>query len=496
MTVATATLTKVPNYVNGQWVDSKATEWLDVTNPATGEVIAQTPLSSAAEVAAAIEAAASAFPEWRRTPAEDRIQPLFKLKHILEDQIDDLARVLTTENGKTFTEAKAELRRAIENVEVACGIPTMMQGYNLEDVARGIDETMIRQPLGVVAAIVPFNFPGMIPFWFLPYAIATGNTFVLKPSERVPLTMLRAYELMEKIGLPKGVVNIGNGSKTVVNALLDHPKVRAISFVGSTPVARYVYARAGEHGKRAQCQGGAKNHVIVLPDADMKMTTQIIGDSAFGCAGQRCLAVSVAVTVGEAQKTFRDAITEAAASLRVGNGLDEGVQMGPVITPQSKTRVESLVGQGEKQGAKVLLDGREAKIPGCAEGNFMKPTVLDAVPAESDLADTEIFGPVLSLVHASDMDEALAFLERSPYGNQASLFTSSGSAARRFRYEAPAGNIGINIGVAAPMAYFPFSGWKDSFFGIVHGQGRDSVEFYTEKKVVVERWAKEHSRKF
>jgi malonate-semialdehyde dehydrogenase (acetylating) / methylmalonate-semialdehyde dehydrogenase len=496
MTVATATLTKVPNYVNGQWVDSNATEWLDVTNPATGEVIAQTPLSSASEVASAIDAAASAFPEWRRTPAEDRIQPLFKLKHILEAEIEDLARVLTTENGKTFTEAKAELRRAIENVEVACGIPTMMQGYNLEDVARGIDEMMIRQPLGVVAAIVPFNFPGMIPFWFLPYAIATGNTFVLKPSERVPLTMKRAFELMENVGLPKGVVNLVNGGKSAVNALLDHPKVRAISFVGSTPVARYVYARAGEHGKRAQCQGGAKNHVIVLPDAEMKMTTQIIGDSAFGCAGQRCLAVSVAVTVGEAQKTFRDSITEAAASLRVGNGLDEGVQMGPVITPHSKSRVESLIATGEKQGAKILLDGRNSRIPKGEAGNFVKPTVLDAVPATSELTETEIFGPVLSLVHANDMDEALAFLERSPYGNQASLFTSSGAAARRFRYEAPAGNIGINIGVAAPMAYFPFSGWKDSFFGILHAQGHDAIEFYTEKKIVVERWAKDHSRKF
>jgi malonate-semialdehyde dehydrogenase (acetylating)/methylmalonate-semialdehyde dehydrogenase len=496
MTVATPTLTKVPNYVNGQWIDSKATEWLDVTNPATGEVIAQTPLSDAGEVAVAIEAAASAFPEWRRTPAEDRIQPLFKLKYILEEQIGDIARILTTENGKTFAEAKAELRRAIENVEVACGIPTMMQGYNLEDVARGIDEMMIRQPLGVVAAIVPFNFPGMIPFWFMPYAIATGNTFVLKPSERVPLTMKRVFELMENIGLPKGVVNLVNGGKSAVNALLDHPKVRAISFVGSTPVARYVYARAGEHGKRAQCQGGAKNHVIVLPDADMKMTTQIIGDSAFGCAGQRCLAVSVAVTIGEAQKTFRDSITEAAASLRVGNGLDEGVQMGPVITPQSKARVETLIAKGEKQGAKILLDGRNSRVPKGESGNFVKPTVLDAVPATSELTETEIFGPVLSLVHANDMDEALAFLERSPYGNQASLFTSSGAAARRFRYDAPAGNIGINIGVAAPMAYFPFSGWKDSFFGIMHAQGHDAIEFYTEKKIVVERWAKEHSRKF
>jgi malonate-semialdehyde dehydrogenase (acetylating)/methylmalonate-semialdehyde dehydrogenase len=388
------------------------------------------------------------------------------------------------------------MRRTIENVEVACGIPMMMQGYNLEDVARGIDEVMIRQPLGVVAIITPSNFPGMTPFWFLPYAIATGNTLVLKPSERVPLTMQRVFALFEKTGLPKGVINLINGGRTAAETLIDHPKVRAVSFVGSTPAARSVYARAGANGKRAQCQGGAKNHVIVLPDADMDMATQIISDSAFGCAGQRCLAVSVAVTVGEAQHSFRDAIANSAARLKVGNGLDEGVQMGPVISAQSKSRIESLVGRGKDQGAKVLLDGRGAKISGYEQGNFVKPTILDAVPATSELTDTEIFGPVLSLVHANDLDEALAFLECSPYGNQASLFTSSGAAARRFRYEAPAGNIGINIGVAAPMAYFPFSGWKDSFFGIMHAQGRDSVEFYTEKKVVVERWAKEHSRKF
>jgi malonate-semialdehyde dehydrogenase (acetylating)/methylmalonate-semialdehyde dehydrogenase len=492
----TTQVLELENYVNGAWRRATASEYADVTNPATGELLARTPLSSSADVDAAVQAAAAAFPAWRRTPPGERVQYLFKLKNLLEENLDELARVITIENGKTLGESKAEMRRAIENVEVACGIPMMMQGYNLEDVARGIDETMIRQPLGVVAAIVPFNFPGMIAFWFLPYAIACGNTFVLKPSERVPLTMRRVFELLEQTGLPKGVVNLVNGGKAAVDALLDHPKVRAISFVGSTPVAKYVYARAGANGKRAQCQGGAKNHVIVLPDANMNMATQIISDSAFGCAGQRCLAVSVAVTVGEAQKTFRDSITEAAASLRVGNGLDEGVQMGPVITPQSKSRVESLIGVGEKQGAKVLLDGRNARIPKHEAGNFVKPTVLDGVSTNSDLADTEIFGPVLSLVHASDMDEALAFLERSAYGNQASLFTSSGAAARRFRYEAPAGNIGINIGVAAPMAYFPFSGWKDSFFGIMHGQGRDSVEFYTEKKVVVERWAKEHSRKF
>jgi malonate-semialdehyde dehydrogenase (acetylating) / methylmalonate-semialdehyde dehydrogenase len=496
MTVAAPPLTKIPNYIDGRWQDSTASEWQNVVNPATGEVLAGVPLSSRDEVATAIAAAAAACPEWRRTPPQDRIQPLFKLKQLLEDHLDELARIITQENGKTLAEAKAELRRAIENVEVACGIPMMMQGYNLEDVARGIDETMIRQPLGVVAAITPFNFPGMIPFWFLPYAIACGNTFILKPSERVPLTMRHAFELLAETGLPKGVVNLVNGGKSAVDTLLDHPKVRAISFVGSTPVAKYIYSRAGANGKRAQCQGGAKNHVIVLPDADMKMATQIISDSAFGCAGQRCLAVSVAVTVGEAQKTFRDSITEAAASLRVGNGLDEGVQMGPVITSQSKGRIESLIERGTHDGARLLLDGRHAKLAGTEKGNFVKPTVLDGVSAESDLTDTEIFGPVLSLVHARDLDDALAFLDHSAYGNQASLFTSSGSAARRFRYEAPAGNIGINIGVAAPMAYFPFSGWKDSFFGVQHAQGRDAVEFYTEKKVVVERWAADHSRKF
>src|SRR6202167_5438635 len=496
MTVAAPPITKVPQFINGEWIESRSSEWQDVLNPATAEVLGRVPISGAAEVTRAIDAAQAAYPGWRRTPAEDRIQPLFKLKMLLEEHLDELGRMITQENGKTLAEAKAEMRRAIENVEVACGIPMMMQGYNLEDVARGIDEMMIRQPLGVTAAIVPFNFPGMIAFWYLPYAIATGNTFILKPSERVPLTMRYVYELLEKTGLPKGVVSLVNGGKAVVDALIDHPKVRAISFVGSTPVARYIYARSGEKGKRCQCQGGAKNHVVVLPDADMPMATQIISDSAFGCAGQCCLAVSVAVTIGEAQKTSRDSIADAASKLKVGNGLEEGVQMGPVITKQSKVRVESLIGLGEKQGAKVLLDGRNSKISKYESGNFVKPTILDNVPANSDLADTEIFGPVLSLVHADNMDDALAFLERSAYGNQASLFTSSGSAARRFRYEAPAGNIGINIGVAAPMAYFPFSGWKNSFFGDLHGQGRDAIEFYTDKKVVVERWAKEHSRKF
>ena len=493
---ATTQVTEILNYFGGTWHKSAATEFVNVTNPATAEVIARTPISSKADVDAAVQSAAEAFPAWRRTPAGERIQYLFKLKVLLEDHIDELARIITLENGKTFAEAKAELRRGIENVEVACGIPMMMQGYNLEDITPGVDELLIRQPLGVVAAIAPFNFPAMIPFWFLPYAIACGNTFVLKPSERVPLSMRRAYELLEQTGLPKGVINIVNGGKEAVDALCDHPTVRAISFVGSTPVAKHVYQRSAAAGKRMQCQGGAKNHVIVLPDADMDLARQIIADSAFGCAGQRCLAVSVAVTIGEAQKTFRDAIANAASSINVGFGLDKGVQMGPVISKESKQRIESLIATGVSDGAKPVVDGRSTKIAGHENGNFIKPTILDGVPASSSLANTEIFGPVLSLIHANTIDEAIDFIRKSPYGNQASLFTTSGAAARKFRYEAPAGNIGINIGVAAPMAYFPFNGWKESFFGIVHAQGKDAVEFFTESKIVIERWSRQETRKF
>ena len=497
--MSTTAATQTPdlqNYIQGGWRRSTTQEYVDVTNPATAEVLARTPLSTAADVDAAVQSGADAFPAWRRTPPGERVQYLFKLKNLLEEHLGELARLITEENGKTLAEAKAELRRGIENVEVACGIPMMMQGYNLEDVTPGVDEMLIRQPLGVVAAIVPFNFPAMISFWFLPYAIACGNTFVLKPSERVPLTMRRVIELVEATGLPRGVVNLVNGGREVVDALCDHPQVRAISFVGSTPVARHVYSRAAASGKRMQCQGGAKNHVIVLPDADMELATQIIGDSAFGCAGQRCLAVSVAVTIGDAQKTFRDSISHAASSLRVGNGLGADVQMGPVISKESKQRVESLIAAGVAEGAKPIVDGRNAKIPNAEGGNFIKPTILDGVPLTSKLTHTEIFGPVLSLVHADSIDDAMKFLHNSPYGNQASLFTTSGAAARKFRYEAPAGNVGINIGVAAPMAYFPFSGWKDSFFGILHGQGRDAVEFYTESKIVIERWSRQETRKF
>src|SRR6201998_837724 len=365
----TTQVTDLQNYINGAWRRSSASEYCDVTNPATTELLARTPLPAVAAGDATVQAGADAFPAWRRTPPGERVQYLFRLKNLLEENIDELAKVITLENGKTFAEARAEMRRAIENVEVACGIPMMMQGYNLEDVTPGVDEMQIRQPLGVVAAITPFNFPAMIVYWFLPFAIACVNTFILKPSERVPLSMRRAFELLEKTGLPKGVVNLVNGGRAGGEGFCAHPQAREISFVGSTPVAKHVYTRSAASGKRMQCQGGAKNHVIVLPDADMELATQIISDSAFGCAGQRCLAVSVAVTIGEAQKTFRDSIGHAASKIKVGNGLDAGVQMGPVITPESKRRIESLISAGVSEGAKPVVDGRNAKIPNY-DGNF------------------------------------------------------------------------------------------------------------------------------
>ena len=484
------------NFVAGEWLPGRSTDVLDVFNPATSETLAKISLASAEDVDAAVKAASAAFPEWRRTPPQNRIQYLFRFRNLLEQHTDEIARQITKENGKTFAEAKAELQRGIENVEVACGIPTLMQGYNLEDIASGLDEIMIRQPLGVTAAITPFNFPAMIPLWFLPYAIACGNTFVLKPSERVPLSARLLVDLLHQTGIPKGVVNLVVGGKAAVDALLQHPAVKAISFVGSTPVARYIYAQGAMHGKRVQCQGGAKNYVVIMPDADLDMSAKIVSDSAFGCAGQRCLAVSAAITVGDAAKGFTNAITDIAAGLKVGNGLADGTQMGPVISSSSKSRIEGLIGKGLNQGGKAILDGRNPSISGGEKGSFLKPTILSGLPVESELMGTEIFGPVLALQSANDLDEAIAILSRSSYGNQASIFTSSGAVARKFRYEVQAGNIGVNIGVAAPMAYFPFSGWKDSFLGVLHGQGRDGVEFYTEKKVVVERWPKEWSRKF
>jgi len=490
--------TKKPllNYINGEWCASQGTELIDVVNPATTEVLSQVPLSAKADVELAVTAAAAAFTTWRRTPPTNRVQYLFKLKILLEEHLEDLSATITQECGKTLVESKAELRRAIENVEVACGIPILMQGTNLEDIARGIDEIMIRQPVGITAIITPFNFPGMIPFWFLPYAIACGNTTIIKPSEKVPLTMQKIFGLIEQTGLPQGVVNLVNGAKDVVDGLLEHPQIRAISFVGSSPIAQYIYRQAAAFGKRVQCQGGAKNPVIVLPDAEPAMTTRITADSAFGCAGQRCLAASVAVTVGEARDWYPEAIATAASTRVVGYGGDEGVQMGPVITKQSQARIEGLIQQGIDEGATALVDGRQAKITGYEQGNFIRPTILQHVNPESTLAQTEIFGPVLGLMHLDTIEEAIALVNSGKWGNMACLFTNSGAAARKFRYEAEAGNIGINIGVAAPMAFFPFSGWKDSFFGDLHGQGQQAVEFFTQTKVVVERWPKEWSRRF
>ncbi|BDD08107.1 methylmalonate-semialdehyde dehydrogenase (CoA acylating) [Fulvitalea axinellae] len=486
------------NYINGEWIASVEKNTIDVVNPATQGVIAKTPYGEGTvkDVDAAVKAAMKVFPQWRNTPVNKRIQPLFKLKTLLEEHRDELASLITRESGKTLAESYGELTRAIENVETACGMPMMMQSEFSENIAGGIDEFMIRQPIGVAACIAPFNFPGMIPFWFLPYAIACGNPFILKPSEKVPLTMMRVFELIEQIGLPEGVIALVHGGKEAVDAMLDHPDVKAISFVGSTHIAKYVYARGTANGKRVQAQGGAKNPVVVMPDADIEMTTQIVADSVYGCAGQRCLAASNIITVGDSKGVFKEAIVEAVKQRVTGYGLDEGSHMGPVITPESKARVEELIQLGIDEGAKALIDGRNATISGFEQGNFLNPTILEGVQAAGELAKTEIFGPVMSLMNMDSMESALEFINANTYGNMACLFTSSGAAARKFRNEADAGNIGINIGVAAPMAQFPFSGWKDSFFGDLHGQGRHAVEFFTQTKIVIERWPKEWSRKF
>ena len=483
----------LPHYIAGRWKNS-GSDALDVDNPATFEVLARVPLGSPAEVNEAVHAAAAAFPEWRNVPTNTRIQYLFKLKALLEENVDEIARLITQECGKTLAESKGELRRAIENVEVACGMPVMIQSEFSEDIARGIDEYMIRQPLGVCACIAPFNFPGMIPFWFLPYAIACGNTFIVKPSEKVPLTMAKVFELIEQLDLPPGVLSMVHGGKDVANALLDHPEVKAISFVGSTPVARYVYERAAKHGKRVQAQGGAKNPILIMPDADPEMTTKIVTDSVYGCAGQRCLAASVVVTVGQ-HASIKEQLIEAARSRITGYGLDDGVQMGPVITPQSKQRIESLIEDGMNEGARVILDGRTGAAS-MGKGNFITPTILENVPLGGKIARTEIFGPVMSLISMDSVDDAIQFINGGEYGNMACIFTSSGATARRFRHDVQAGNVGINIGVAAPMAQFPFSGWKSSFFGDLHGQSRHAVEFFTQTKVVVERWLNTWSRTF
>ncbi len=487
---------RLKNYIGGQWVESRAEDGRPILNPATAETLAWVPFSTPEEVDAAVEAAATAFPEWREVPAVERVQPLFRLKRLMEEHLDELAGLIVDEHGKTLKEALGELRRAIENIEVACGIPTLMQGYFSEDIARGIDEYMIRQPVGVAAIITPFNFPAMIPMWFMPYAVACGNTVVIKPSERTPMTMQRIMDLIEEAGFPPGVVNLVNGAGEVATALIDHPKVASVSFVGSTPVARKVYARAAAAGKRVQAQGGAKNPLIILPDAEPELTVRIVTDSVYGNAGQRCLAASLVITVGEAREKFLPLLADAATSRKVGYGKDEGVEMGPVISAESKARIESLIQKGVEEGAKLLVDGRGAKIPGYEKGFFLRPTILDGVPEGGLIFNTEIFGPVMGVMHAKDVDEAIRIANRLSYGNMACIFTSSGAAAREFRHKVEAGNIGINIGVAAPMAFFPFSGWKQSFFGDLHAQNRHAIEFFTQTKVVVERWFPEWTREF
>ncbi len=486
------------NYIDGHWRESREGHAVDVLNPATQAVMGRVPhgAGTAGDVADAVVAAAKAQAEWAQVPVMQRVQPLYRLKALLEEHLEELAQTITDECGKTKAESLGELQRAIENVETACAAPLLMQGEFSENIARGIDEFVVRQPVGVCACIAPFNFPGMIPFWFLPYAVACGNSFILKPSEKVPLTMQKVMGLIERIGLPNGVVNLVHGGKETVDALLEHPGVKAISFVGSTQIARYIYAKGAQYGKRVQAQGGAKNPVVVLPDADLDTTSRIIVDSVYGCAGQRCLAASNILVVGDGQGTVKDALYEAAKSRQTGYGWSEGVEMGPVISAESKARVERLIAQGVQEGAKLLLDGRNATIDGYARGNFVKPTILEDVPLDGEIVRTEIFGPVMSLINLPSVDAALQFINGNAYGNMACLFTGSGASARKFRSEASAGNIGINIGVAAPMAQFPFSGWNDSFFGDLHGQGRHAIEFFTQTKVVIERWPKEWSRKF
>jgi malonate-semialdehyde dehydrogenase (acetylating)/methylmalonate-semialdehyde dehydrogenase len=489
--MATTSVTLLQNYIGGQWVNASTNETSDVRNPATGEVLAHVPLSSAADIDAAVQAAQAAFPAWRSTPPQERVRPFFRLRQLLEDDRENLARMIVTEMGKTLDDARGEIQRGIENVETACGTPSLMMGYGLEDgAARGIDEEVIYQPLGVFAGITPFNFPFMIAFWFWPYAVATGNTFILKPSEQDPMVQRRVFELIELAGFPPGVMNLVNGAHDAVNGLLDHPQIKGISFVGATKTAQYVYSRAAAAGKRVQASGGAKNAIVVMPDADLEAYLPTIMNSAFGAAGQRCLANSLVLPVGAAHAVARDQIREAAQALRLGNGLDKGVDMGPVVSAAARDRLFGAITRAVEEGAEPVLDGRTAHVPEYPNGYFVGPTVLDKVQTNSSAYKEELFGPVLGMSAVSSLDEAIAQINAAEYGNAASIFTESGAAARKFRYEVETGNIGINVGVAAPVSMFPFSGAKKSFLGVLHPQGRDAIRFFTESKVVISRWGR------
>jgi malonate-semialdehyde dehydrogenase (acetylating)/methylmalonate-semialdehyde dehydrogenase len=480
--------TPVPNYIGGRWRDAQARETHPVHNPATGSVIGGVPLSGAGEVDAAVRAARDAFPAWRSTPAPDRARVLFRLKGLLEDHREELAVLLTTEHGKILPETRGELQRGIENVEHACGVPTLMMGDTLEDIARGIDSATWRQPLGVFGIITPYNFPVMIPLWFWPYAVATGNTVVLKPSEQDPFTHQRIVELAEQAGLPPGVLNVVHGGREVVEAVCDHADIVGVSFVGSSRVARLVYTRASAAGKRVQALGGAKNHLIVLPDADMDATVEACVGSIFGSTGQRCLAGSVVVGVGDAHPEIRQRLLDHAASIRVGDGMDPETQMGPLISATHRDRVRGFIDRGVAEGARLTLDGRDVMVPGREEGFWVGPTVFENVSSDMAVGSEEIFGPVAAVNRAETVDQAIAMMHRSRYGNACSLFTTSGAAAREFRHRAGISMIGINIGVAAPMAFFPFGGSRQSFFGDLKAAGRDAVAFFTDQRVVISRW--------
>ncbi len=478
----------VRNFIDGAWTVSAATEALPIMNPATGERLGTTPLSPASDVADAVDAARHAFPAWRATPAVDRARVLFRLKGLLDEHHEEIARRLTTEHGKILAETMGEIRRGIENVEHACGIPTLMMGETLEDIAPGIDCETIRQPLGVFGIITPYNFPVMIPLWFWPYAVATGNTVVLKPSEQDPLTHQMVVELAAQAGLPPGVLNVVHGGREAATAMMEHPDIQGISFVGSSDTARFLYGQCAQEGKRVQALGGAKNFLLVMPDADFDKANAAVMDSVFGSTGQRCLAGSVLVGVGEAYEPMRERLLDTASSLRMGYGLDEGVQMGPVVSRSHRDRVVGFIDRGEREGPELLLDGRGASVGEYPEGHWIGPTVFEGVTPETALGREEIFGPVAGLARVRDLDEAVELMHRVHYGNSTGIFTSSGKAAREFRYRAGISMIGVNIGVAAPMAFFPFGGARSSFYGDLKAQGRDAIDFYTDKRVVISRW--------
>jgi malonate-semialdehyde dehydrogenase (acetylating)/methylmalonate-semialdehyde dehydrogenase len=485
MTATETDLKTVPSLVNGRWEQLNG-DAHPVFNPATGEQIARLPYASVAETNRAVEAAHAAFQSWKDTPVVDRVQPLYKFKALLEKHANEVADILTRENGKTVEDARVEVRRAIQMVEVACGMPSLMMGDSLNDVARGIDSRTVREPLGVCAGITPFNFPAMVPMWMYPFALACGNTFVLKPSEKVPMTPTRCVELLLDAGLPAGVFQLVHGGKETVDALLAHPLVKAISFVGSTPVAKYIYTTGSAHGKRVQALGGAKNHLVVMPDANMEKTVEAVISSAFGAAGERCLAGSVLVPVGEAAGPLLKLLTEKTREIKVGDGSKEGMGMGPVVTSDHQKKILGYIDKGVEEGAEIRCDGRTQAKQGT--GYFVGPTIFDNVRPGMTIAREEIFGPVLSVIRTETLDEAIRLVNSSEFGNTTSIFTQSGASAREYQSRVDVGMIGVNIGVAAPMAFFPFAGWKNSFFGDLHAHGKDAVHFYTEQKVLMTRW--------